>query len=148
VQVLVNNLDNACKFAPRGGTVEIKGYPCFWDRRGPAGRHGGVERRLRVSADANAYRVDISDNGAPIPPERLAHIFEEYTSYGGGRDRSGSGLGLAICKMIVGEHGGRIFASNTEGGPAFSFVIPVIRDEPGGSMDGFEESCATVQEVM
>ena len=32
-QVLVNILDNACKFAPRSGTIEVRGYPYFWDRR-------------------------------------------------------------------------------------------------------------------
>jgi signal transduction histidine kinase len=134
-QVLVNILENACKFTPKAGEIEIRGYPYFWERRricGPA----PVERRVHCSREPNAYRIDIRDSGPRIPRERLALIFEEYTSYAGGGDRSGGGLGLAICKMILGSHGGRVWAENSACGPRFSLVLPLRPAEAAGAADG------------
>ncbi len=130
-QVLINILDNACKFTPKAGSIEIRGYPYFWDRR--ATRSAATlpaERRQRTTNEPNTYRIDIRDSGSPIPYEHLGLIFEEYTSYSGGRDRSGGGLGLAICKMIVTQHDGHVWAENTDLGPMFAFVIPISRREP------------------
>src|SRR5205823_4696550 len=125
-QVLINLLDNACKFTPRLGRIQIKGYDYFSDRR--------VSGRSRMGSDAeprsvqdhapNCYRVDICDSGPGILEPHLSKIFEEYTSYGGGADRSGGGLGLAICRMIIQQHQGNIWAENRPGGAAFSFVLP------------------------
>jgi signal transduction histidine kinase len=130
-QLLINILDNACKFTPKAGTIEIRGYPYFWERRvSRSALPAGAERRNRVWQEPNAYRIDIRDSGNPISPEHLEHIFEEYTSYGGGRDRSGGGLGLAISRLIVNQHEGRIWAENTEAGPMFSIVLPAtVRNE-------------------
>ena len=129
-QVLVNLLDNSCKFTPKAGSIEIHGYPFFWERRTICSNlPAGAERRQRAIDDPNSYRVDISDSGAPIPNEHLHRIFEEYTSYAGGRDRSGGGLGLAICRMIITQHNGRVWAENRESGPVFSFVLPKGRFE-------------------
>ena len=125
-QVLINILDNACKFTPKAGTIELRGYPYFWERRmSHAAVPNGAERRHRVRREPNAYRVDIRDSGNAIPQEHLDHIFEEYTSYAGGRDRSGGGLGLAITRMIVNQHEGRVWAENTEQGPMFAIVLPM-----------------------
>jgi signal transduction histidine kinase len=125
-QVLVNILENACKFTPKTGEIEIRGYPYFWERRricDPVPIE--LERRVHGSREPNAYRIDIRDSGPRIPRERLGLIFEEYTSYAGGGDRSGGGLGLAICKMILGAHGGRVWAENSDFGPRFSLVLPL-----------------------
>jgi signal transduction histidine kinase len=125
-QLLINLLDNACKFVPRGGTIEVKGYPFFMERRDvrqiiqiPR------ERRNRSSDEPNTYRVDISDSGTLIPQDQLERIFEEYTSTGIKQDRSGGGLGLAICRFIVQQHSGQIWAANTESGPMVSFTLPL-----------------------
>jgi signal transduction histidine kinase len=124
-QVLINLLDNACKFTPKGGAIEIRGYPYFWERRAAnASCAMGVERRHRDSPSPNSYRVDIRDSGLPIPVEHVGKIFEEYTSVGS-QDRSGGGLGLAICRMIIQSHEGRVWMENTDYGPRFSFVLPV-----------------------
>lgn len=132
-QVLINLLDNACKFTPRGGAIEIRGWPCSWDGRS---RHSISEnQRLEPLQTHNAYRVDIRDSGPPIPPAHLEGIFEEYTSYNGGQDRSGGGLGLAICRMIVSLHNGSVWAENTLDGPQFSFVLPVRLAEEGSHLD-------------
>lgn len=130
-QVLVNILDNACKFTPKDGSIEIRGYHYFWERRyNRSSISVPAERRSRNIREPNSYRVDISDSGTGIPEEHLQRIFEEYTSYGGGHDRSGSGLGLAICRMIIAQHDGRVWAENRETGPVISFVLP-IHSRPG-----------------
>ena len=129
-QVLVNILDNACKFTPRAGVIEIRGYPFFWERRlTRSSVLPPTERRAHNLTQPNAYRIDIQDSGTPIPAEHLESIFEEYTSYAGGRDRSGGGLGLAITRMILAEHEGLVWAENTESGPMFSFVLPLYQSE-------------------
>jgi signal transduction histidine kinase len=124
-QVLINLLDNACKFTPRFGDIEIHGYSYFWERRriGSAAPGAG-ERRSRQSRQPNSYRVDIRNSGAPIAPQHLEAVFEKYTSYSKGEDRSGGGLGLAICRMYTSQHDGGIWAENTDRGPRFSVVLP------------------------
>ncbi len=125
-QALINFLDNACKFTPKGGQIAIKGYPVFWERRAKRNLPAPVsERRRQNSQEANGYRLDISNSGKPIPVEHLEDIFEEYASYSGGQDRSGGGLGLAICRMIVTQHEGRVWAENTDSGPQFSLILPM-----------------------
>ena len=135
-QVLINLLDNGCKFTPRAGSIEIRGYPSFWERRtAETTLEPGAERRHRVVREPNAYRIDIRDSGNAIPSGHLERIFEEYTSYAGGSDRSGGGLGLAICKLIIAQHDGHVWAENTESGPSFSFVLPLRRCGPGHRAD-------------
>lgn len=143
-QLLINILDNACKFTPKGGVIEIRGYPFFWERR--AARPAivsGTDRRRGRSTEPNGYRVDIQDSGSAIPDEYLHRIFEEYTSYGGGRDRSGGGLGLAIARMILNQHEGCVWAENTEAGPRFSFILPIYRREPAHAEAQIENSLNT-----
>lgn len=124
-QVLINFLDNACKFTPKGGLIMIKGYPVFWERRSKTKWMPPItERRRQNSEEPNGYRLDVSNSGKKIPAEHLDDIFEEYASYSGGQDRSGGGLGLAICRMIITQHEGRVWAENTDEGPQFSFILP------------------------
>ncbi len=124
-QAIINILDNASKFTPKGGRIDVRGYSVFWERRS---NHQAIapvkERRQENSRDPNGYRIDITNSGRPIPAPHLEGIFEEYASYSGGQDRSGGGLGLAICKMIITQHEGRVWAENTDKGPQFSFVLP------------------------
>lgn len=128
-QVLINILENACKFTPQGGEVSIEGYPFFWDRAtlqdDNACQSAGQDD---TPGCPNSYRIDIRDSGSPIPEQHLDTIFEEYTSYAGGQDRSGGGLGLAICRMIATAHDGCIWVENTPEGPRFSLVLPDTSD--------------------
>jgi len=129
-QVLINLLDNACKFTPKYGSIEVRGYPFFWERRAKlkTAITNGERRTSRLQAP-NSFRIDICDSGPGVPVENLDKIFEEYTSYSGGQDRSGGGLGLAICKFILNLHQGQVWAEAGEDGSRFSFVLPFIQHE-------------------
>jgi signal transduction histidine kinase len=124
-QVLINILENAYRFTPKRRVIEIRGYSYFWERRaGFVRQDGDSERRLRQQPCMNCYRIDISDSGPGIQAEHLNSIFQEYTSYSGGKDRSGAGLGLAISKGIIELHKGRIWVEPRTAGATFSFVLP------------------------
>jgi signal transduction histidine kinase len=133
-QLLINLLDNACRFTPRNGSIEITGGPSFWERR--LRQNAGVpeERRRQHSDEPNMYRVDITDSGPGIPSTFLPLIFEEYTSYSGPDDRSGAGLGLAICRTIVQSHQGSIWATSGKDGVTFSLVFPLRLAECCGDL--------------
>lgn len=130
-QVLVNILDNSCKFAPKNGRIVIRGYQWFWERRHSQSVVSILkERRRDITVQPNSYRVDVRDSGNPIPEEHLLSIFDEYVSYSGARERGGAGLGLAICRGIIDQHSGRMWAENTIEGPMFSFVLPMQPKAP------------------
>ena len=116
-QVLVNLLDNGCKFTPKGGSITVRG-------RSTTAEHARAVGAPQISA---GYRLDISDTGPGISPENIDRIFDEYTSYGDPMDRSGSGLGLAICRMIVEAHHGQIWASSDNHGATFSLLLPMAQ---------------------
>jgi signal transduction histidine kinase len=135
-QALTHMLEMGCRFVPENGAIEIRGYPYLWERRVfQSSSPLRTDRRVRTVLEPNGYRFDIRDSGPPIGQEHLHTIFDEHTSYTGGRDRSSGGLGLAICKMIIAQHEGRIWAENTAEGPQFSFVLPLHRCDPGTGGD-------------
>ncbi len=148
-QLLINLLDNGCKFTPKNGCIEVRGYPFFWERRAFSSLAGEREERRRSdNRESNGYRVDIRNSGALIPEPLLPKIFEEYTSYSGGQDRSGGGLGLAICRMIALQHGGTIWAENTAKGPMFSLVLPFSFQRPSQVPESDERELTKFAEVM
>lgn len=124
-QVLINLLENACKFSPRFGSILVRGYSCFFERRATnVFKPVEVDRRVTPEGSPNVYRIDIQDSGPGIPPGQLTSIFEEYVSHSGKHEKSRAGLGLAICRMIVNQHSGHIWAANSQSGAIFSFVLP------------------------
>jgi len=129
-RVLVNVLDNACRFTPVGGLIELEAYPCVCEGlpRREQEEDRGVRSTNGGSVQPNAYRIDVRDSGPAIPPDRTQDIFEPYTSYEGGRDRSGCGLGLAVSRMIVEAHRGRILAESGEHGTTISVILPLFPD--------------------
>lgn len=124
-QVLVNLFENACKFTPRFGSIEVRGYEVVMHvgGRSESAVHRGITQG--VAPGTPAYRIDVHDTGPGVQRDILPHIFEEYTSYSGGEDRSGGGLGLAICRMIINVHGGKIWAESSSEGATFSFILPI-----------------------
>jgi signal transduction histidine kinase len=97
-RLVVNLIDNAIKFTPVHGRVEI----------GTAARDGRAILR-------------VADNGPGIPPADLSHIFDRFFR-GKARNESGNGLGLSLCHQIVWLHCGTIAASNLVGGGC-EFVV-------------------------
>jgi signal transduction histidine kinase len=131
VAVIVELLENAVRYTPRGGTVEIKGYSTRCAvRKFHLRSAGGVWfRPAAVSHEPNAYRVDFVDPGPAIPIEKLASVFDQYRAYSGSEDRSGTGLGLARCRMVLSAHCGEMFAEHQSAGATFSFVLPFVQPE-------------------
>ena len=124
-QVLLNLLDNACRFTPKHGLIEIAGYPFFCERRTRHTPLYALDRRVCQNREPNSFRVDIKDSGPPVPAESIPLLFEEYIPYSSPEDRSGGGLGLAICKLIVRSHQGQIWVRSGPNGVVFSFSLPL-----------------------
>jgi two-component system, OmpR family, phosphate regulon sensor histidine kinase PhoR len=100
-QVLLNLLQNALTFTPRGG-------------------------RITLGADVQADQVAIwvRDTGTGIPPADVAHIFERFYKVDRARSGGGTGLGLSIAKHLVERHGGQIRAESAEGhGTTVTFTL-------------------------
>jgi signal transduction histidine kinase len=106
IQQLVENLvENAVKYSPDGGTVEIK----LWSEPGGMTRQAGEER-------VEAWNhLTVTDRGIGIPTEDLPNVFERFHRGTNVDDRrfAGMGLGLYICKTIAEQHGGRISVEST-----------------------------------
>lgn len=100
-QVLSNLLNNAIKFAPHGGSIQV------------------------IMEDAHHDCIfSIVDNGPGLSPQNVKRIFEKYWTGEEGHC-PGTGLGLFICKTIVEAHGGMITVENcSEGGAWFRFNLP------------------------
>jgi len=106
VQVLVNLLDNAMKYAPPEEAITIQA------------REAGDEVVLTVK-----------DRGPGLPEAELEHVFDRFFRINT-EGISGTGLGLSIAKGIVEAHNGRIWAENDQvGGAAFSLALPITRPE-------------------
>ena len=89
---------------------------------------GGAGVRVRLEETDGWCRVDVADRGPGISPEDLPHVFERFykADRSRSRDRGGIGLGLAIASQTAILLGGRLEASNLEGGGAlFSLRLPV-----------------------
>lgn len=80
--------------------------------------------RIRLGRADNSVWVSFHDDGAGIPKENLASIFDPfYTTKRPGR---GTGLGLSICKSVMKEHNGSVEAANApDGGAVFTVTLPV-----------------------
>lgn len=73
---------------------------------GNALQHGEGEIRLDLEGDAEEVTLCVCNEGAPIPPDELPHLFEPFRR--GARSSTGIGLGLYIVREIVRAHGGSI----------------------------------------
>jgi signal transduction histidine kinase len=103
-RVLANLVDNAVKYSPDGGRVEV----------------------ATTRVDGSAC-FTVRDEGIGIPEEARERIFEKFTRLDPQMTRGigGTGLGLYICKELVGQMGGRIWVTSNEGrGSVFMFEIP------------------------
>jgi two-component system, OmpR family, clock-associated histidine kinase SasA len=105
-QVLTNLLDNAIKYSPVGGTIQLS----------------VLHRTLQK------VQVSVCDNGPGIPMENRDRIFEERFRLKRDEDKDGYGLGLSLCQRIIRAHYGQIWVdSSPNQGSCFHFTLPVIR---------------------
>lgn len=129
VQHVVSNLlQNALKFTPEGGTVEVGLEPFFWERRTDHLPLSGKDRRNRTRITHNSVRIWVSDTGPGIAPEYHQEIFEDFRMlpYAKKVTGAGIGLGLAIARRLVQAHGGKIWIeSELAHGSKFCFLVPV-----------------------
>ena len=112
-QVLVNLLENAIKYSPDGGTIEI-----------------GVE------SEEDAVRFWVKDQGIGIPYEERGRIFEKFYRLDPQMTRGvgGTGLGLYICGELASRMGGRIWVESSEGqGSTFLLELPIAATSAAGA---------------
>ena len=103
-QVVYNLVDNAVKFCPNGGVLEVKI------------QEGG----------GKAY-VSVANDGPTIPPEELPLVFDRFhkTDKSRTQNRDSWGLGLYIVKTIVCAHGENISVASRDGRTTFTFTMPL-----------------------
>jgi two-component system sensor kinase FixL len=90
----------------------------------PEGRRTAILRTRQL--DADTIRVEVSDQGTGISPEKLVNLFEPFRS----SKREGLGLGLTISHSIIETHKGRLWAENNpDQGATFYFTLPVHQAE-------------------
>jgi two-component system sensor histidine kinase MtrB len=95
--------------------------------------HGGDPIQVRVSVDAQAVRVAVSDRGPGIAAEHLPRLFDRFYKADPARSGAGSGLGLAIAKENARLLGAELQVSSVVGaGTEFRVSLPVTRRLPGG----------------
>ncbi len=107
-QAITNLLDNACRYTPPGGIIEIS----------------------LITENCQAI-LTVKDTGIGIPEREIEHIFKRFyrVETKGDRCLEGFGLGLAITQQIIELHGGKISVSSTlNHGSTFKVYLPLFND--------------------
>jgi two-component system phosphate regulon sensor histidine kinase PhoR len=110
-QIVENLLDNAIKYTPAGGRIQVQ-----------------------CKATADRVRLSVADSGIGIPREDLPRIFERFYRVDQARSRQlgGTGLGLSIVKHAAQSLGGQITVDSSMGaGSVFTVSIPTARSAAG-----------------
>jgi heavy metal sensor kinase len=108
-RLLFNLLDNAIKYTPEGGRVEVN-----------------------CTCQNGFSELIVIDTGIGIPPEHIPHIFERFYRVDPARSREagGTGLGLSICRVIAEGHGGTIRPESKESeGTRVVVTLPVLQPD-------------------
>lgn len=105
-QVIVNILDNAIKYTPNHGMIQVS----------------------ILHRTAQKVQVSICDTGPGVPLENRDRIFEDHYRLQRDAAQDGYGIGLSLCQRIVRAHYGQIWVdSGTNHGSCFHFTLPVFR---------------------
>lgn len=106
-QVLINLLDNAIKYTPIAGTIELSA----------------------LHRTAQKIQISICDTGPGIPPENQEQIFEERYRLERDEAKEGYGIGLSLCQRIIRAHYGQIWVDSLPNqGSCFHFTLPVFKN--------------------
>lgn len=106
-RTLLNLVDNALKFTPTQGKIELQAEP-----------NGG-----------DMLKVSVVDTGPGVPDTHKESLFDRFAMVSSQQgSRRGTGLGLTFCKLTVEAHGGKIWVEdNPDGGAIFSLTIPLVK---------------------
>lgn len=100
--VIMNLVENACKYSPEGSPVSLRGW-----------------------SDRSEVHCSVSDQGAGVPASERERIFAKFYRAKQQQAVGGTGLGLAIAKAVVEAHGGSIgVRTSASGGSEFRFSLP------------------------
>lgn len=117
VQVLVNLLNNAAKYTPAGGLIEVA-----------------------ACQEGDEVVITVTDNGVGIAQKSLAGVFEMFgqVAQHGSRAQDGLGIGLSLVRQLVRLHGGTVSASSAGPGRGSAFMLRlpwerVSRDDLAGA---------------
>ncbi len=125
-EIASNLIDNAIRYTPKGGRVEVLLYP----------HEGDIV-------------FQVSDTGIGIPPEDLPHIFEEFYRSRNAKEfvHEGTGLGLSIVKSAVEAHNGEIEVFSELGkGATFTVTLPTRTQISGKEVAGENSIPSTSKE--
>ena len=100
-QVWINLIENAIKFSPEGGIIEIE-----------------------VKESADTLTVSVRNGGAEISPENQKKIFNKFYQADESHAAEGNGVGLAIVKRVVQLHSGTVSVTSQDGLNTFTVVLP------------------------
>lgn len=100
-QALANLLDNAVKYTPRDGRIEVT---------------------VRAYGDRN--EIAVADNGSGVPPEDHVRIQQRFVRLDTARPEPGNGLGLSLVKAVVDQHRGRLVIETLDPGLRVIMVLP------------------------
>jgi PAS domain S-box-containing protein len=112
-QVLVNLVENAVKYSPDGGTIEV-----------------------RIEPQDDRVRFSVRDEGLGIPPSEQRRVFNKFYRLDPNLTRGvgGTGLGLYICRELVRRMGGRIWVASASGqGSTFFVDLPAAQARESAS---------------
>lgn len=101
-QVWINLIDNAIKFTPDYGTVNIK-----------------------ISEQDNALVIKIINTGSEIAPEKQSKIWSKFYQADESHSSEGNGIGLAIVKKVIDLHGGSVDVKSENSITAFTVKLPL-----------------------
>ncbi len=104
-QVWINLIDNAIKFSPEGGEIDIE-----------------------IAEDTANISVTVRNTGTEISPEQQRMIFKKFYQADESHSSEGSGIGLALVKRIVELHNGNVTVSSGNGSTEFTVSLPTSRN--------------------
>jgi NtrC-family two-component system sensor histidine kinase KinB len=116
--VLVNLLNNALKYSPRGGDVTV---------RVASGQNAGADGKPRL-------QIAVTDTGPGVPPEMRERIFDKFFRVedyrpNGPKGVRGTGIGLYLCREIIEAHGGTIACEPGDGGRGTRIAITLDQEK-------------------
>jgi PAS domain S-box-containing protein len=127
-QVVSNLLNNAAKYTPPGGHIQLIAEWGFRNAESteaePDGPSAGSDSALRNPHSA-FVEIRVSDTGIGIPPEKLAEVFEPFAQVDTALDRAqgGLGIGLTLARRLVELHGGTVAADSPGPGRGSTFTV-------------------------